>query len=110
MYALGEFSTTLWDEEEWDLDEPQGDDPVPIEEDDSASSGWDHLDRYDEIAPQAAQLTSRRIQRAKAKPYLLSTTPQAKLQQVHNTGWQASLAVAIVPAALAVLLIWLRFG
>lgn len=123
LYALGEFSTATWvadEDSEADEDDELGEDDTDDADDvqDADDSVGDEvdasdpevIDRYDEITEQATALTSRRLQRLGTRPYLLSTTPQAKLQQVHDTGWKGALFVGIVPAAISVLLIWLRFG
>ena len=44
------------------------------------------------------------------KPYVLSTTPQAKLLEVHSKGSRGALLVAIVPLAIAIALLWMRFS
>jgi hypothetical protein len=116
LYALGQFSTAPWavedDEDEGGADEADTEDELVEDDDDGPGTGndWDPFEREDELIQQATAMTSRRIERPTSRPYLLSTTPQAKLLDVHNKGWKGALGVAIVPAAIAVVLLWLRFG
>ena len=111
LYALGQFHSVPWDTDDTaDDDEPdEPADPAPPPAP-GAHVPWDTLDRYDEIAPQAMKLTSRWIGKAKDKPFLLSTTPQAKLLELNNKGWKVSLGVALVPAAIVAFLLWARFS
>ena len=75
----------------------------------AAVGAWDDDAQFDALIREAWTITQRHLSHAADKPYLLSTTPQAKLLEVHGKGWKASLFVAIVPAAIAIALVWFRF-
>jgi hypothetical protein len=107
LYALGQFYTAGWDEEEENVEEEEEEDaPTDAENTDE----WDDIDRFDELTRQASKITSRHLSKPPDKPYLLSTTPQAKLLEVHSQGWKGALFVGVVPAAIALLVLYLRFA
>lgn len=123
LFALGDFATTPWDtSEESDEDEDMADaeaeaalDSADGTDDEADDDEWDDdfpadSSRFDEICRHAMSLTSRQVRRSATQPYLLSTTPQGKLQQVHDSGWKGALFVSLVPTTIVGLLIWLRFG
>ncbi len=122
LYALGRFATLRddidpADDDDDDADGSEADAAVASEKtvDDpraaavAASGAWDGDAQFDTLIEQAWTMTQRHLSRPADKPYLLSTTPQAKLLEVHGKGWKASLFVGIVPAALALALVWFRF-
>jgi len=144
LYALGEFITAPWDEDEAEdaddeldaasagdaADDRDVGDEEDEEEDDEAGGepfdesaagkvggaaaswgpGWDGDERYDELRARAAALTSRRLQRGASGPFLISTTPQRKMLELQGLAWKGALLVALVPAGLATLLLWLRYA
>jgi hypothetical protein len=105
LYALGQFSTVRWQDDDEDDDDEA--DVEPAAEDEAA---WDFVDREYALKKDALAITSRRLSRPASQPFLLSTTPQAKLQAVYGQGWKGALFIALVPAALAALLLWLRYA
>lgn len=72
--------------------------------------GWDGDERYEELGARAAALTSRRIERGRSGPFILSTTPRQTMVELQRIGWKGALAVALVPPGLAALLLWLRYA
>lgn len=127
LYALGQFSTARWQDDDEDadedavyvdansadLDDTDADDGDPSP--DHANHGddedvWDFYDREEALTKEATALTSRRLLRPASQPFLVSTTPQAKLQTVYSQGWKGSLGIAVGPAAIAALLLWLRYA
>lgn len=142
LYALGEFTTAPWNEDEDgddELDAASADDAAddrdigdeeaededdeaggePVDENETGrrraaavswAPGWDGDERYDELRARAAALTSRRLQRGAPGPFLISTTPQRKMLELQGLAWKGALLVALVPAGLAALLLWLRYA
>jgi hypothetical protein len=113
LLALGDFTAAPWpgrgdDEEDVEEDEPEGEEGDG--EDDYVGDAWSDLARLDAFHDRAAALTTRRVLRAGREPLLLSTTRRGKLAEVQGVAWKGALGVALVPAALAALLLWLRFG
>jgi hypothetical protein len=105
LYALGEFSAAAAGDNEDD------DEPDPVEApDDGAGPAWDSPSRSADFRRRALAKTKRRLGQPMGKPYVLSTTPQAQLLEVHSKGSRGALLVAIVPLAIALALLWLRFG
>ena len=45
-----------------------------------------------------------------AQPFLFTTTSQADHVALSNVGGTAALGIAVIPLALALVLIWARFG
>ena len=103
LYALGQFSTGAPDGE--DDDEPDRAESA----DDGAGPSWDSPSRFADFRRRALAKTKRRLSQPMGKPYVLSTTPQAKLLEVHSKGSRGALLVAVVPLAIAIALLWLRF-
>jgi hypothetical protein len=58
--------------------------------------------------PNASPL--RRVASLSDRPFLLSTTPRARLLEVQGRAWKASVGLALVPFAIAALLVWLRLA
>jgi E3 Ubiquitin ligase len=104
LYALGQFSAGAADDDQ-DDDEP---DPVTTP-DDGAGPAWDLPSRLADFRRRALAKTKRRLRQPMGKPYVLSTTAQAKLLEVHSKGSRGALLVAVVPLAIAIALLWLRF-
>ena len=104
LYALGQFSTGAPDDDE-------ADDEADSAESQDASAGpsWDSPTRLADFRHRALAKTKRRLSQPMGRPYVLSTTPQAKLLEVHSKGSRGALLVAVVPLAIAVALLWLRF-
>jgi hypothetical protein len=103
LYALGQFSTSAAgddDEDEPDRAEAQ---------DAGVGPAWDSPTRLADFRRRALAKTKRRLTQPMGKPYVLSTTPQAKLLEVHSKGSRGALLVAIVPLAIAIALLWMRF-
>ena len=120
LYALGRFATLRDDidpaddddeaaagTEEADVNGKEPEDPRAAAV--AAVGAWDDDAQFDALIQEAWTITHRHLSHAADRPYLLSTTPQAKLLEVHGKGWKASLFVAIVPAAIALALVWFRF-
>lgn len=106
LYALGEFSTGASADD--DDDEEDGPDRAEAPTD-GAGPAWDSLSRFLDFRRRALAKTKRRLRQPTGKPYVLSTTPAAKLLEVHGKGSKGAMFVALVPAAIAVVLMWLRF-
>lgn len=109
LYALGQFHTVGWDQSAED-DQDSEEDAGGGEPSGADADAWDHLSRFDELTRQAMAITARHVDKPVGKPYLLSTTPQAKLLEVHSQGWKGALFVGIVPAAIALFVLYLRFA
>ena len=103
MYALGQFSAGAASGDDDDEPDPAG---VP---DDGAGPSWDSPSRLADFRRPALAKTKRRLSQPMGKPYVLSTTPQAKLLEVHSKGSRGAVLVAIVPLGIAIALLWLRF-
>lgn len=108
LYALGQFSTGTTPDTDDEDDEDDGPDREKATTD-GAGPAWDSLSRFLDFRRRALAKTTRRLRQPTGKPYVLSTTPQAKLLEVHSKGSKAALAVAIVPTAIAIGLLWLRY-
>jgi hypothetical protein len=108
LYALGQFSTAAPAGDE-DNDEDDEVDPAKPAGD-GLGPEWDSQSRFADFRRRALAKTTRRLRQPKGKPYVLSTTPQAKLLEVHSKGSKGALFVAAVPLAIAIGLLWLRFG
>jgi hypothetical protein len=121
LLALGDFTAAPWDAD--DVDEGESEAGGAEEDEEASGSGtedeagegyegdaWSDLARLDAFLERAARVTPRRLQRTGSLPFLLSTTPRAKLAEVQGVAWKGALGLALVPAALAALLLWLRFG
>ncbi|MGD9906475.1 MAG: hypothetical protein AB7U83_23665, partial [Vicinamibacterales bacterium] len=113
LLVLGEFTSGRFapaDEEEED------DDVVAEDVEDAASDDGDDdaladARRDDALFARARQVTRATIARGTgARPFLLSTTPQAEHVALTATGSQAAMGVAVVPLGIVVLLLWIRFG
>jgi hypothetical protein len=104
FYALGQFSTAAA------ADDDEDDEPDRAEApDDGAGPAWDSPSRLADFRRRALAKTKRRLSQPMGKPYVLSTTPQAKLLEVHSKGSRGALFVAVVPLAIAIVLLWLRY-
>ncbi len=109
LYALGQFSTGASPDADDDDDEDDGPDSAKAPTD-GAGPAWDSLSRFLDFRRRALSKTKRRLKQPTGKPFLLSTTPAAKLLEVHSKGSRGALFVAIVPTAIALGLLWLRRG
>jgi hypothetical protein len=73
---------------------------------------WVGTSRYLRLRAAAARLTPVRISAngSRRDPFLVSATLRDKLLRVNRGGSAGALAVAVVPAAIALYFLWLRFG
>ncbi|MCC7010549.1 MAG: hypothetical protein IT184_17200 [Acidobacteria bacterium] len=120
LLVLGEFSKGIAESVDDDDDDDQDDDDDEMadaeaaaetgseEEDESATAD---LERDDALFDAARAITRRTIARGTgAKPFIVTTTPQAQHLALTATGSLAAFGVALVPLAIALLLIWARTG
>jgi hypothetical protein len=113
LYALGDFLVDPWPADEDDEEpEEQAENAGPDESGASSEpeDAWSDDERLARLGTLAAALPPRRIARASRAPFLLSTTPEAKLAEMQQLGWKAALGIAAFPLALGGLLLWLRYG
>jgi hypothetical protein len=114
LLVLGDFSSGRFasdaaeDDEEVAAAEGEeaeaADEPAP-------DDAWDDSRLADRLAEHAAQVTRASIGKgASRKPFLFTTTPQAKHLELTARGGKAALGVALFPLAIAALLVWLRFA
>lgn len=117
LLVLGEFTTerhkaafgAAGDED--DADEEDGGDDADADLTDEDRDEIAEFERAEALTARAREMTKASIGRGSgAQPFILSTTLQAVHVAQTSMGGQAALAVAVVPAAIAVLLLWARFG
>lgn len=102
LLILGEYGTHTFDAA--DDDEP--DDGAPDTTDIDAADARD-----DALLAEAHKVTRAMISRGSGKqPFLMTTTSQAQHIAMNEKGGIAAYVVALVPLAVAVLLLWARFG
>lgn len=125
LLVLGEFSSQRFnagaagndedDEDETDVDE--ADVEAGEDDDDADSGGGDEdgdagdVERDDALFDKAQKVTRATIARGSgAQPFIVTTTSQAQHVALTAVGGSAALGIAAVPLALALLLLWARFG
>jgi hypothetical protein len=96
LFVLGDFATGLAVPEKILVDGEEVDDAEVDEE---------------EVATQSAAGTKASIRSLKDDPpFILSTTPQAAHLEAMEKGGLAAFGIAVVPLAIAVAVVWARFG
>lgn len=115
LFVLGVFSKEPPEPEIEDDEEPAEDQSMA-----EAVDGMDQAapedaaaapDAVEDLNGRALRVTFNRIARGpKKEPLILSTTPQEAHIDLTARGGLAAFFIAIVPLALAVLLLWARFG
>jgi hypothetical protein len=108
LLILGDFTAAPWETG----DEPVDDVPEATLAGGQAAAGADWFDpvRLDAFYRRAERTTSRRVAALSDAPYLISTTLRAELTAVQERAWKGALGVAMVPFAVAVLLVWIRLA
>jgi hypothetical protein len=130
LFVLGEFVARLANEDE-DEDEETDDDVTASDdqdgeedmeladadqkeaddEDDGAGPEWDDSARSEELTNRAQQITRAFIAHGTgARPFIMSTTPQATHVYMSDVGSQAALYMAALPLGLVALLLYARYG
>jgi hypothetical protein len=116
LLVLGDFTTDPWRSPE-ELGEEAASGEAGEPEEEGAPTGvsdpradWFDPVRLDAFYDRAERLTPRRIGSLSDRPFLLSTTPRARLLEAQGRAWKAAIGVALVPFAIAALLVWLRFA
>lgn len=110
--VLGEFASHRFDasEDAGDADEVEGAEAKPAG-DASPSARIAALERDDAMLDAARRVTRQTIARGTgARPFIITTTSQAQHVALSSQGGVAALGLALVPLALAALLVWLRYG
>jgi hypothetical protein len=129
LFVLGEFIARMADEDEDeddeaiddDLaagDEQDGEDDRELDadaedddEDDGAGPEWDDSSQSEELTKRAQQITRAFIARGTgARPFIMSTTPQATHVSMSDVGSQAALYLAALPLGLMAMLLYARYG
>lgn len=112
LFVLGEFSQGRFEppdlvDETDEKDEAAADEPLEPQEPDP----WDDFALTDRLREQAAQTTTAFIAKGESgKPFILSTTLQAAHVALSDMGGQAALGIAVIPLAVAALMLYARFG
>lgn len=103
------------DEEAEDDDAPDESaaDAVDQVDDDQVEDGddWEDVERAERAQNEAQRITKASLGRGSGKqPFMLTTTAQAEHVRLTGGGSTAAFGVAVVPLAVAALLLWVRFG
>jgi hypothetical protein len=120
LLVLGEFSSRRSgfdhdDEDEWESEESAGAGAA------GSPGGGDAIGRMSEAVreleaddarfDEARKVTDFTIRRGSgAKPFIITTTRQSDHVSLSAAGGAAAFGVALLPLAIAALLVWLRFG
>jgi hypothetical protein len=108
MFVLGWFSrdAAVVDSEGDTADDEGNADPPG----DTAGQPRPEGSLAEELEELASRITGAVIQKAPGKPFILSTTPQASHVAMTEFGSEAAMYLALLPFALAALLLWTRFN
>jgi hypothetical protein len=108
LLVLGEFRSQAVDASEGDDEDAETNDTKTTRTLTDDEARWEREER---LFAAAYRVTHCRIARGSGKrPFILTTTSQAQHVEFSEKGGLAAIGVAIVPLAIAVLLIWARFG
>ncbi|HVT47067.1 MAG TPA: hypothetical protein VG871_17975 [Vicinamibacterales bacterium] len=108
LLALGEFRVHGADASDDEDDDAETDQTKPTRTLTDEEAQWE---REDALFAAARHVTRATIARGSGKrPFILTTTSQEKHVEFSEKGGLAAIGVAIVPLAIALLLIWARFG
>jgi hypothetical protein len=108
LLVLGEFRSQAVDASEGDDEDAETNDTKTTRTLTDDEARWEREER---LFAAAYRVTHGRIARGSGKrPFILTTTSQAQHVEFSEKGGLAAIGVAIVPLAIAVLLIWARFG
>jgi hypothetical protein len=111
-FNSGRFASSASDDDEEVVGEAgEGEGPATLAGDDEPADAWDDSEITDRLTALAQSSSRSSIGPGPGgQPFVVSATPQAQHLHLTEVGSSGALTIALVPLAIAALLLWTRFG